>query len=242
MRICVAQIVSIAGNIAANIEKHIKFIERAVSLNANCIFFPELSLTGYEPHLANGLATTADDIRLNVFQEWSDRYLITIGVGMPTPTATGIRISMIIFQSHKTAMTYSKQQLHSDELTYFENGKDQIMVTVDQKKIAPAICYESLQMNHSEMAYSQGAQIYVASVAKSQNGIYKGVMHYPEIAKRFSIPVLMSNCIGVCDDFIGAGQSAVWSKSGQLISQIDDKTEGLLIFDTETEEGRIHII
>lgn len=242
MKIAVAQIESIAGNITANIEKHIKFIEQASSLNAASIFFPELSITGYEPHLAEALATTADDSRLQIFQDRSDSLQIMIGVGLPTRTITGIRISMVIFQPKKASVIYSKQQVHNDELPFFENGNDQIIITVEEEKIAPAICYESLQLSHSEMACAQGATIYVASVAKTQNGVNKGMIHYPEVAQKFSIPVLMSNCIGVCDDFVGAGQSAVWSKSGQLAAQMDDKVEGLLIFDTETEEGKIYVI
>lgn len=242
MKIAVAQIESIAGNIAANIEKHIKFIEQASSLNAASIFFPELSITGYEPHLAKALATTADDPRLQIFKDRSDSLQITIGVGLSTRTITGIRISMVVFQPKKASVIYSKQQVHNDELPFFENGNDQIIITVEEEKIAPAICYESLQLSHSEMACAQGATIYVASVAKTQNGVNKGMIHYPEVAQNFSIPVLMSNCIGVCDDFVGAGQSAVWSKSGQLAAQMDDKVEGLLIFDTETEEGKIYAI
>ncbi len=46
----------------------------------------------------------------------------------------------------------------------------------------------------------------------------------------------MSNSIGFCDNFISVGKSSVWTKDGKLISQLDDKTEGLLIYDTETEE------
>lgn len=49
------------------------------------------------------------------------------------------------------------------------------------------------------------------------------------------MPVLMANSVGFSDDFEGAGQSAVWCKKGNLIKQLDNKLEGLLIFDTETE-------
>ena len=50
------------------------------------------------------------------------------------------------------------------------------------------------------------------------------------------MPVLMSNCVGFCDNFLSVGNSSVWTKDGKLVGQLDDKTEGILIFDTETEE------
>lgn len=155
---------------------------------------------------------------------------------MPTKTNSGIKISMIIFQPDTPRQTYSKQQLHSDEFPYFINGEKQIILTVDNKKIAPAICYESLQTDHSENVNKLGAEIYVASVAKSQNGIDKAMKHYPAVAKKFSIPVLMSNCVGYCDNFQSVGKSSIWTKQGNLAGQLDDKLEGILIFDTETEE------
>ena len=236
MKISVAQTRPIKGDINANIEIHKKLINLAVSHKTDSIFFPELSVTGYEPELAKELATNQDHKYFDDFQDISNKNKITIGLGMPTKLNSDVQISMIIFQPNKPRQTYSKQQLHSDEFTYFVNGKRQIIITVDNKKIAPAICYESLQNNHSENAKKIGAEIYVASVAKSQNGIDKAMIHYPEIAKKFSMPVLMSNSVGFCDNFQSVGKSSVWSKQGNLVGQLDDKLEGILVFDTETEE------
>lgn len=237
MKISIAQTRPIKGDISANIDKHKILIELASSLKATSIFFSELSLTGYEPELAKDLATNQDDTRLDSFQKISNINQITIGLGIPTKTKTGIQISMIVFQPSSPRQTYSKQQLHSDEFPYFENGNRQIILNVDNKKIAPAICYESLRPDHSEKASKLGAEIYLASVAKSQSGVNKAMTHYPKVAKNYSMPVLMSNCIGFCDNFVGAGFSAVWTKKGQLVGQLDDKNEGILIFDTETEEA-----
>jgi predicted amidohydrolase len=235
MKICIAQTKPIKGNILANIEAHIRFIELALTLNSEVIFFPELSLTGYEPELAKKLATNQNDNRLDIFQETSDKNNIIIGLGLPTSTESKIRISMIIFEPNKPRQTYSKQQLHSDEYPYFENGVGQVIIETNDKNIAPAICYESLQPTHSENAFKLGADIYLASVAKPENGIEKAFKHYPAIAKQYSMPVLMANCVGLCDNFFSVGKSAVWTKEGELVGQLDDQTEGILIFDIETE-------
>jgi predicted amidohydrolase len=242
MKICIAQTKPIKGNVSANIEAHKRFIELALTLNASAIFFPELSLTGYEPELAKKLATNQNDNRLDIFQEISDKNKIIIGLGLPTATELQIRISLIIFEPNKPRQTYSKQQLHSDEFPYFENGVGQVIIQTNDKNIAPAICYESLQPTHSENAFKLGADIYIASVAKPANGVDKAFEHFPAVAKQYAMPVLMANCVGFCDNFLSVGKSAVWTKEGKLVGQLDDKNEGILIFDTETEEHTERII
>ena len=47
MKIALAQINSILGNVEKNIEIHIKYCEEAIGKKADVIVFPELSLTGY---------------------------------------------------------------------------------------------------------------------------------------------------------------------------------------------------
>lgn len=236
MKICVAQTRPIKRDIIANIDKHKKLTNLAVTNKADSIFFPELSVTGYEPELAKDLATNLDDQRFDEFQEISDTNKITIGLGVPTDFNTGVQISMVIFQPNKPRQIYSKQQLHSDEFPYFVCGDKQVILTIDNKKVALAICYESLQTEHSRNANLLGAEIYVASVAKSQNGVDKALKHFPDIAIKYSMPILMSNCVGPCDNFESIGKSSIWNKKGNLVGQLNDTDEGILIFDSETEE------
>lgn len=236
MKISVAQIRPVKGEVALNIEGHKKLIALSVLHKAKAIFFPELSITGYEPELAKHYAINRDDKVLDEFQEISNKNGIAIGVGMPVKVDAGIQISMIVFQPGKRKVIYSKQQLHADELPFFIRGEQQTLLTVDNNKIAPAICYESLQNDHSCKANQLGAEIYVASVAKSQSGVDKALIHYPAVARKYSMPVLMSNCVGYCDNFLSVGSSAVWTRQGILAGQLDSDCEGILTFDTETEE------
>lgn len=50
------------------------------------------------------------------------------------------------------------------------------------------------------------------------------------------MPVLMSKRVGSCDNFVSVGNSSIWTKQGNLVTQLDDQCEDLLIFDTEKEE------
>jgi predicted amidohydrolase len=236
MKICVAQTRPVKGNIQNNIGNHKRLIDLAVSNGADMIIFPELSTTGYEPQLAKELATDPNDRRFDDFQRISDTRQVTIGVGVPTKTDTGIYISMVLFQPHKARQMYSKKYLHSDEEPFFASGQNSICLLGDEMNIALAICYELTVPEHAEEASQSGARIYIASVAKSANGVEKAVERLAEIASRYSMTVLMSNCVGHCDNFESAGRSSAWNDEGLLLGQLNDTDEGMLIFDTDTRE------
>lgn len=235
MRICVAQTKPVTGNINANITNHLKLIELGVSQDVNLMVFPELSLTGYEPALAKGLAIDIEDSRLAIFQEISNCKNITIGVGVPMKAKKGINISMVIFQPNQPIQVYSKGYLHSDEAPYFQAGDNSFSLKIDHHKIALAICYEISIPAHSENAFKCGAEIYIASVAKFKLGINKAKEELASIANQYSMNVLMANCTGISDGANCAGRTAAWNKEGRMICELDDVSEGLLIYDTETQ-------
>lgn len=233
MKICIAQTSPDKGNIEANIENHLKWVVRAIAQKADLIIFPELSLTGYEPELANDLAIDLDDGRLDRFQEISNTENITIGVGAPLKSENGIYISLILFQPKQARTSYSKQYLHEDEESFFVCGPNTSGVLNTEPPIALAICYEISIPAHAESASQHGASIYIASVAKTLSGVKKAHQRLSEIASEYGMTVLMSNCIGPCDGDIGGGQSAVWNEYGELIEALGEKEEDLLLFYSE---------
>lgn len=231
MKIALTQVQPRKGNIAYNIEQHKYWIEQAASKGTDIIAFSELSLTGYEPALATSLAINLDDERLNIFQQLSDQHNISIGLGAPLRSVKGIHISMLFFQPGRSRQHYNKQQLHFDEEPYFVLGNKQLILEINGWKIAPAICYESLQIDHLETAHQLGPDVYLASVAKSRRGVEKAYEHFPQVARQFQLPILMVNCVGYCDNFRSAGQSAVWDQEGKLIAALGGEEEGLLFFE-----------
>ena len=232
MKICLAQTKSIKGDVEANIIKHIELIESAADQGADFIVFPELSLTGYEPLLAADLATDSADSRFDRFQHLSDLHQITIGAGMPIKSKDGICISMLIFQPQKDRLTYSKKYLHADEEPYFVSGPNFPTLEIEGVNIGIAICYEISVPEHAESAFQGGADIYLASVAKHQNGMQGASDRLAEIACSYLIPTLISNCVGPADNFVGAGMSGMWDRSGRLLGQLDTTEEGLIYYDT----------
>jgi predicted amidohydrolase len=234
MKICVAQTRAVKGDIQENIINHKKWIELAISQGAEMIIFPELSLTGYEPTLAEALSTQQEDRRFDEFQQISDAHYMTIGVGMPVKNETGICISMLLFQPNQPRTIYSKKYIHADEEPFFVSGENKKHGI--GKNMALAICYEISVPAHAEDAFKSGAKIYLASVAKSISGIDKATDRLAEIARTYSMTVLMSNCIGLADGEECAGKSSIWNTKGQIIGQLNDTHEGILILDTDTQE------
>ena len=235
MKICIAQTKSEKGKIQANIKNHLELIEQAIKSNSDLIIFPELSITNYEPKLANQLATDIENSIFKPFQDLSDKNEITIGVGMPTKAIDGINISMLIFQPNNDRTIYSKRLLHSDELPYFVSSNNQPLLKIKGMKVALGICYETLQREHFVKAKENNIDIYIASVSKPDRGTNKAYLHFPSIAKEFKTPILMSNSVGYCDDFLSNGLSSIWNRKGELIGQLDKENQGLLIYDTELE-------
>jgi len=240
MKICAVQFQPDIGNITSNLVKHLDFIKVAIDQGADLIFFPELSLTGFEPKLAKPLATDENDSRFDVFQQCSNEHNLIIGVGLPFSKESKVQIGMVWFTPQSVRYRYAKQQLHADELPFFVPGKRQLMLDTLAHKLAPAICYESLQLNHADHAAKLGADIYLASVAKSAGGMAKAMRHYPFIAHKYSMSVIMSNSLGPCDNFTSVGQSAAWNRQGELLLQMDSESEGVLMVDTVTEKAVIY--
>ncbi len=96
LKIAVAQVPSIKGDVDENIKTHLVAIEKASQLGVSYIAFPELSITGYEPELAAKLAFSTDDIRLKPLIDSAIENKIKIGVGAPLKSDGLPKIGLII--------------------------------------------------------------------------------------------------------------------------------------------------
>ena len=241
MLIAAAQTKPVKGDIEKNIANHILLIKQAVTNKADAVFFPELSITGYEPELANELATTANDKRFTVFQQLANEHDITISIGLPVKTNEGIQISMAIYQPQQPPQTYAKQYLHSSETPWFVNGSGQLFLNIKNEVVAPAICYELNVPEHAAFAINNGAGVYIACTVNSFNGVDKDLNRLASIAASYRMPVLMSNCIGITGGYNCAGKTSAWNTEGNLLAQLDSEHEGLLIMDTATQETKQYL-
>ena len=63
----------------------------------------------------------------------------------------------------------------------------------------------------------------LANIAKSQNGVDKALRHFSDIASKYSMTVLMANCIGHCDNFESVGKTSIWNNKGNLVTWLHAK-------------------
>jgi predicted amidohydrolase len=241
MKIGIVQTRPVKGDIAANLADHQRWVGLAVERGVGLLVFPELSITGYEPTLAGELATTKDDARFDLLQRLSDKYGIFIGVGAPIKGETGVMIGMIILRPDEARLVYAKQYLHADEEPFFIPGKEQVFLSLDDNKIALALCYELSVPEHSVNAYSHRSNIYLASVAKTAAGMEKAIDILSGIACTYSMTVFAVNCVGVCDGAECGGGSAVIDDLGEVLVTLNDREEGMLIYDTATRETGVRL-
>lgn len=234
MKYCVAQSSPAKGDISENVQGHLRLIEMAIAYKPDIIVFPELSLTGYEPSLAHGLVVEITDPTLNPFNKVSSDNNVIITVGAPVKIDNDVAIGMFVFRGDESIQLYTKTYLHGDEEPFFKGKQGITGVAVGSKQIAFAICYELSVPVHAERAYHEGASVYIASVAKSTAGIDTADKALREIAVKYSMTVLMSNAVGHCDNFVCGGGSAAWNSIGEKVGELDDRREGLLIFDDAT--------
>lgn len=237
MRIGLAQIQSLSGNLKHNFDRHIKAAETALENQCTLIVFPELSLMNYEPVLAKEAVTTCDAL-IHSFQTFCNNQQISMLVGRPIQLKDGIGIGLTLIQANQTPSTYCKRYLHADEEPYFTQGKEEVVWSLEER-IAPAICYESTLAVHALEAQRMKPTIYLASVAKSATGLAKAQAHYASISQEHTWWTLLVNTVGPADNFMGAGGSAAWNPKGNKIACLDER-EAVLWIDTITGEHGTH--
>lgn len=232
MLVALAQIRPHAGAVEKNIQRHSEFISIASAHKADFIIFPELSLTGYEPKDVSELAMKVHNERLDVFKTLSEQYNITIGVGVPLQQDNGVTISLVLFIPMQASKVYSKHFLHVDEEPYFIPGPNTDL-HVAGKRIAIAICYELSVETHRTMAFADNPDLYIASVAKTRQGVAAAQEVLANTARKYGTITMMCNSIGFQDGDECSGTTSAWNYWGDLIGQLDAGHEGILFVDSQ---------
>lgn len=236
MKIALAQTQPIKGDIDQNIRNHIHIAELASNEKCDIVVFSELSLTGYEPEIAVKNATTLEDSRFEELQHTSIDLNITIAAGLPLKSDKGVYISLVLFEPNKQPWIYSKQFLHEDEEPFFIPGNHSNGIILGSCNVGLAICYELSVDDHLEKSLQNGAQVYLTSVAKHSTGVKEASARLSNVAKRFNIQTMMVNCTGEFDGVQCSGNSSVWGTDGTLLARLDDNSQGLILFETNSQE------
>lgn len=241
LSIGVCQIGSVKGDLSKNTQHHLEAIQAAAQEGIHYLVFPELSLTGYEPELAEALALSGHDTRLQPFVEAAEQYNMTIAVGAPLATDTLPAIGLFIFSGDGAIQTYAKMNLHPGEDRYFSQGTRHHFLTLNQTSIANAICADTNNPRHCQYCAEQGAVVYIAGVLITASGYEADTAALAHYAKEHDMIVAMANHNNPTGAWSPIGKSAIWSPSG-LLASANESQRALVIAQKQDDQWRGYVV
>lgn len=232
IRIAAAQAPSVAGDIAANLHTHLRFIAAARAEGVQLLVFPELSLCGYEPPLLRDCALTPDDARLDALRAATVAAGMTVIVGAPLSDAGAARpcIASFTLTADGATRVYRKQYLHDGEDVYVQAGPLGASAhALHGQRYVEAICADTTRAAHAQAAADAGASLYVAGVLISEGGYAADAALLQGYAARHRMGVLMANHAAPSGGYAVAGKSACWAPGGALLAQAPGPGDYLVI-------------
>ncbi|WP_333990431.1 carbon-nitrogen hydrolase family protein [Pseudomonas sp. S3(2024)] len=241
--VAAAQSLSIAGDLAANLARHLRFMAVAAEQGVELLVFPELSLTGYEGQMAADLAIDPQDAVLQPLRDCARELGLTAVVGMPIRDrdSSKILIGALTLGGDGSLEVYSKQHLHSGEELFYAPGAGGSSLSIGGDTVALAVCADFSNASHAAAAADLGADLYAAGVLIGEKGYGVDSALLQGYAQNHSMAVLMANHAGLTGGWQSAGRSAFWSESGTLVVAARGPGEVLVIVrrDAGAWQGRV---
>lgn len=263
MKIALASINPTVGNINLNINKIRENVNKAVSLNAELVIFPELSICGYPPlDLLDKQSFLSECLdALGEVGKLSENISIIVGCVTRDTDLIGTNIfnSAILCEKGKVVSIHNKTLLPNydvfDEVRYFEPSKNILPADFDNRKIAVTICedawndkdfwvHRKYENDPIELLSKMNAE-FLINISASPFSIGKEKIRtemFSQIARKNNLPVLFVNQVGANTDLIFDGGCKVYDRNGNLIIASNRFKEELVLFDTQKEYDRINYI
>ena len=251
--IAVAQTVAVPGDTAANLDQHLRLARIAAHVGARVVVFPELSLTGYELSLAQELAFSQQDPRLEPLSGLAATLSMTLIVGAPVRLQSGLHIGAFILGPDGSAELYTKHHLGAfssaascdgvvppAEATVFRPGDRNPLVAFGDATAAVAICADTGRPSHPRAAAERGAKAYLASMFVIPSEYEREVGSLRAYAEQHSMVVAFANYGGPTGGLASAGRSAILSDRGELLAQLDEHGAGIAVA-TEQSGGDVKV-
>ncbi|MDH3628948.1 MAG: carbon-nitrogen hydrolase family protein [Acidobacteriota bacterium] len=223
-----AQTLPVAGDVAANLQEHLQFVEEAARKQVTTLVFPELSLTGYEREIAENLAFTEDDARVEPLREAAARHGMTIVAGAPVRMSTGLHIACFICAPGRSIDVYTKLYVHESESPFFQPGACNPLIRRDGMNAAVAICADANNPDHVARAVELDANAYLVSAFFMPSGYPGDTQRLQSYARDHSMAVVLANFGNDTSRFESAGGSAIWDADGNRIAYHEGKGRGLI--------------
>jgi NAD+ synthase (glutamine-hydrolysing) len=239
MRLALAQINSVVGDLDGNAARVIEWLGRARAANADLVLFPELVVTGYPPEdllLRPGFVRAA---RRAVDEIARATHGITALVGAPHLDADLFNACFVLAHG-EVRHVYRKRYLPNygvfDEDRYFAPGNDLVLLRLGDVLVGPTVCEDIWQPGPpaTDLALA-GAQL-IANISASPFHVGKDREREEMLKVRASDNssfVALCNAVGGQDELIFDGHSVVLDDEGQVLARAAGFEEELLVVDLD---------
>lgn len=250
MRIAIATIYPILGDINKNIALHNRYIDMAIKNKADAILFPELSLTGYfVKDLVPELSKPAD--KLNIF----DSSKIDIVYGAIESERYQYYNTGVYLHKGNIAHIHRKIYLPNyglfDEARFFHKGNSLMTFDADEYRAGILVCEDLWHPENIASLASSGLDILYALIASPINGIDEhgitSANFYKDMAKvyakLYTTNIVIANRSGVEDGFSFWGEAIACDPYGHLLEQekIDEHLSIVEIHKADLTNARWHL-
>jgi NAD+ synthase (glutamine-hydrolysing) len=226
MKIAVAQMNCLVGDVAGNVDKIIANSMRAKAQGATLMLTPELSLCGYPPEdllLRADFLAACDEALEKLSVALTD---ITVIVGHPHKVGEDCFNAASVLQDGKILATYHKHALPNysvfDEKRYFTAGGEPLVFEHCGVKLGVLICADVWEHNPASLAKAAGAEVLLALNA-SPFHMEKQSTRIEVLRERVfetKLAIIYTNMVGGQDELVFDGGSFVLNNEGDLTQQL----------------------
>ncbi|MEX0850888.1 MAG: NAD+ synthase [Gaiellaceae bacterium] len=241
MRVALAQLNAVVGDLEGNREKILSFLSEARSVGADLVIFPELAITGYPPEdllLRPGFVRAAHESVEEVARAATD---VVAFIGTPWFDRDLWNACAVCAEGRVQAV-YRKHFLPNygvfDEHRYFAEGRDLVLVRLGEAYVGPTICEDLWQPGPpaTDLALA-GAQLLV-NLSASPYHVGKAEEREEMLVTRArdtSSFLAFCNLVGGQDELVFDGHSIVLNDAGDVVARSPGFDEHLLVVDIEPD-------
>ncbi|PTR15161.1 NAD+ synthase (glutamine-hydrolysing) [Nitrosospira sp. Nsp2] len=242
MKLAVAQINCVVGDLGGNTRKILDYVNQAQNAGAALVVFPELALSGYPPEdllLRNGFRRACANALSELAGKTSG---VTLLVGHPHLTSNKLYNAASVIRDGKILATYLKHLLPNDsvfdERRYFDPGSDPCVFELEGIKFGINICQDIWQPGPAIRARAAGADVLLVLNSSPYHMRKLDLRH--QIARQrigeTPIPIVYVNLVGGQDELVFDGASFAMNEKGELVHQLNEfvETLGLIEFQNKT--------
>jgi len=242
LRIAMAQINPVVGDIQGNADKIKNYIKQAQNENVDVITFPELALTGYPPEDLLFKTHFIDEIKKHLQEVTKFTQGITAIIGFAREE-NGLLNSAAVVHDKKIINYYDKKILPNygvfDEKRYFISGDNNPVYLIDGITVGINICEDIwFEDGPTQDQASLGAQL-ILNINGSPFDTEKRYIRENMLKERAlhnNLYISYTNMVGGQDELVFDGGSVILNPAGEIISRGKAFEEDLIITDLNFEE------